>query len=168
MSLSPGSNLSGRSAERLGFSSPRCTSKGWEPMKKLMLLAVGISLFAVPSHAQSVDASLSYSYFRLGGSNGTNQNGVSGSLAFNHLWLGIVGDFPPSLFPGFFARRFNASARAEAALERRTRGGSYRRRSGSGIRWACPLRRRSNRRNVVRMRAAPTAIRKEPDAEDLP
>jgi Outer membrane protein beta-barrel domain len=62
-------------------------------MKKLILLAVGISLFAMSSHAQSVDASVSYSYFRLGGSNGVNQNGVSGSLAFNHLWFGIVGDF---------------------------------------------------------------------------
>lgn len=62
-------------------------------MKKLILLAVGISLIAIPSHAQSVDASVSYSYFRLGGSSGVNQNGVSGSLAFNHLWLGIVGDF---------------------------------------------------------------------------
>src|SRR5215472_16702223 len=62
-------------------------------MKRLILLAVGISLFAIPSHAQSVDASVSYSYFRLGGSNAVNQNGVSGSLAFNHLWLGIVGDF---------------------------------------------------------------------------
>ncbi|PYT72200.1 MAG: hypothetical protein DMG42_14985 [Acidobacteria bacterium] len=62
-------------------------------MKKLMLLAVGIALFAIPSRAQSVDASVSYSYFRLGGSNGVNQNGISGSLAFNHLWFGIVGDF---------------------------------------------------------------------------
>jgi hypothetical protein len=37
---------------------------------------------------------VSYSYFRLGGSGGTNQNGVSGSLAYNpNRWLGIVGDF---------------------------------------------------------------------------
>ena len=62
-------------------------------MRKLILLAVGISLFPIPSRAQSLDASVSYSYFRLGGSNGVNQNGVSGSLAFNHLWFGIVGDF---------------------------------------------------------------------------
>ena len=62
-------------------------------MKKLMLHALGIFLFAIPLQAQSIDASVSYSYFRLGGSNGVNQNGVSGSLALNHLWLGIVGDF---------------------------------------------------------------------------
>lgn len=63
-------------------------------MKKLMLLALGLALFAIPSRAQSVDASLSYSYFRLGNSGGINQNGVSGSLAYNpNRWLGIVGDF---------------------------------------------------------------------------
>lgn len=65
-------------------------------MKRLILLALGqyLFLFAVPSRAQSVDASVSYSYFRLGGSGGINQNGVSGSLAYNtNRWLGIVGDF---------------------------------------------------------------------------
>jgi opacity protein-like surface antigen len=62
-------------------------------MKKLILLVVGVSLFAIPSPAQSVDASVSYSYFRLGSSSAVNQNGVSGSLAFNHLWFGIAGDF---------------------------------------------------------------------------
>jgi hypothetical protein len=62
-------------------------------MKKLILLGLGLSLFAIPSHAQSADASISYSYFRLGNSNGINQNGVSGSIALNHLWFGIVGDF---------------------------------------------------------------------------
>jgi hypothetical protein len=55
---------------------------------------LGIIVFAIPSRAQSVDASLSYSYFRVGGSGGLNQNGVSGSLAYNpNRWLGIVGDF---------------------------------------------------------------------------
>ena len=62
-------------------------------MKKLIILFLTLSVFAIPSRAQSVDASLSYSYFRLAGSNGLNQNGVSGSLAYNpNRWLGLVGD----------------------------------------------------------------------------
>jgi len=63
-------------------------------MKRLMFAAFVLFSFAIPMRAQSVDASLSYSYFRLGGSGGLNQNGVSGSLAYNpNRWLGIVGDF---------------------------------------------------------------------------
>ncbi len=63
-------------------------------MKKLTLLSLGLFLFAIPSRAQSVDVSGSYSYFRLGGSNGINQNGGSGSIAYNpNRWLGIAGDF---------------------------------------------------------------------------
>src|SRR5256714_15623446 len=63
-------------------------------MRRLLLLSFGLFLFAVPSRAQSVDASVSYSYLRLGGSGGINQNGVSGSVAYNpNRWLGIVGDF---------------------------------------------------------------------------
>jgi hypothetical protein len=65
-------------------------------MKKLIFLFLALSVFAIPSRAQSVDASLGYSYFRLGGSGGLNQNGVSGSLAYNFKswsWLGAVGDF---------------------------------------------------------------------------
>lgn len=63
-------------------------------MKRLILLGLGLFFFAIPSRAQSADVSLSYSYFRLGGSNGVNQNGVSGSLAYNpSRWLGLVGDF---------------------------------------------------------------------------
>ena len=63
-------------------------------MKKLLLLALGLVLFAIPSRAQSVDVSGGYSYFRLGNSNGINQNGVSGSIAFNpNRWFGIAGDF---------------------------------------------------------------------------
>ncbi len=63
-------------------------------MKKLLFLALGLILFALPLHAQSVDVSGSYSYFRLGNSNGINQNGVSGSIAFNpNRWFGIAGDF---------------------------------------------------------------------------
>jgi opacity protein-like surface antigen len=63
-------------------------------MKKLILLGLTMFFFAFPSRAQSFDASIGYSYFRLGGSGGINQNGVSGSLAYNtNRWLGIVGDF---------------------------------------------------------------------------
>ena len=63
-------------------------------MKKLTLLALALFFFAVPSRAQKVDASIGYSYLRLGGSGGANQNGVSGSVAYNpNRWLGIVGDF---------------------------------------------------------------------------
>ncbi len=74
-------------------------------MKKLIFLFLAVSIFSVPSRAQSVDASLSYSYFRLGGSGGINQNGVSGSLAYNpNRWLGIVGDFG-----GYHASPFGVS-----------------------------------------------------------
>ncbi len=65
-------------------------------MKKLIFLSLALSVFAIPSRAQSVDVSVGYSYFRLGGSGGINQNGVSGSVAYNFKsfdWLGIVGDF---------------------------------------------------------------------------
>jgi outer membrane immunogenic protein len=65
-------------------------------MKKLIFLFLALSVFAIPSRAQSVDVSVGYSYFRLGGSGGINQNGVSGSVAYNLKsfdWLGIVGDF---------------------------------------------------------------------------
>lgn len=62
-------------------------------MKRLILLAAGFLFLAATSHAQSVDASIGYSYFRLGGSGGLNQNGVSGSVAYNpNHWLGIVAD----------------------------------------------------------------------------
>jgi hypothetical protein len=62
-------------------------------MKKLVFFACAVSFWAIPTQAQSVDASLGYSYFRLGGSNGLNQNGLSGSVAYNpNRWLGIVGD----------------------------------------------------------------------------
>jgi len=69
-------------------------------MKKLMFLVKGLCLglglifFCIPTRAQSADVSVSYSYFRLGNSGGTNQNGVSGSVAYNlNHFLGIVGDF---------------------------------------------------------------------------
>ena len=63
-------------------------------MKRLLLLGLGLFIFAVPSRAQSVDASIGYSYFRLGNSGGINQNGISGSVAYKPIpFLGIVGDF---------------------------------------------------------------------------
>src|SRR5258708_32736531 len=63
-------------------------------MRRLLLLSFGLLLFPLSSRAQSVDASIGYSYFRLGGSGRLNQTGVSGSLAYNpNKWLGIVGDF---------------------------------------------------------------------------
>ena len=63
-------------------------------MKRLILLGLGLFFFTPALRAQSFDASVSYSYFRLGGSGGLNQNGVSGSLAYNPIrWVGFVGDF---------------------------------------------------------------------------
>jgi hypothetical protein len=63
-------------------------------MKRLLLLGLGLFIFAIPSHAQSVDASIGYSYFHLGGGLDINQNGVSGSVAYNpNHYFGIVGDF---------------------------------------------------------------------------
>lgn len=70
-------------------------------MKRLvtlvMALGAGIFLFAAPSRAQSpFDVSVGYSYFHLGGTGGPglNQNGVSGSVAYNfHDYLAAVGDF---------------------------------------------------------------------------
>ena len=62
-------------------------------MKKLILFGLGLFLFAGSSRAQSVDVSGGYSYFRLGGSGGINQNGISGSVAYNpNRWLGVVAD----------------------------------------------------------------------------
>jgi outer membrane protein with beta-barrel domain len=64
-------------------------------MKRLLILSLGLFFFALPSRAQSsADASVGYTYFRLGGSGGLNQNGISGSVAYNPIpYLGVVGDF---------------------------------------------------------------------------
>jgi opacity protein-like surface antigen len=63
-------------------------------MKRVLLLGLAVFFFALPSRAQSsADASIGYSYFRLGNSGGLNQNGISGSIAYNPIpYLGIVGD----------------------------------------------------------------------------
>src|SRR5208282_5287360 len=70
-------------------------SKGSNPMKRLLLLSLGLFLFAIPSRAQSnFDASVGYSYFHLGGGLDLNQNGISGSVAYKPIpFLGSVGDF---------------------------------------------------------------------------
>lgn len=66
-------------------------------MKKFVWVALAFALAVVPSHAQStspVDVSTGYSFLRVGGSNGTNMNGGTGSIAINaNQWLGLVGDF---------------------------------------------------------------------------
>jgi hypothetical protein len=64
-------------------------------MKRLILLGLGLFLFAVPSRAQKADASIGYAYFHLGGgAPGPNQNGITGSAAYYpHDWFGVVGDF---------------------------------------------------------------------------
>jgi len=63
-------------------------------MKRLLFLSLGVLVLAIPSRAQSVDASVGYSYFHLGGSGGLNQNGISGSVDYKPIpYLGIVGDF---------------------------------------------------------------------------
>jgi hypothetical protein len=67
-------------------------------MKRLLFLTLGVSLglllSARPSRAQSVDVSVGYSYFHLGGGADLNQNGASGSVSYNpNHYFGIVGDF---------------------------------------------------------------------------
>jgi len=63
-------------------------------MRRLLLLSFGCSSSPFRRAPSPVDASVGYSYFRLGGSGDINQNGVSGSVAYNpNRWLGIVGDF---------------------------------------------------------------------------
>jgi hypothetical protein len=63
-------------------------------MKKLILVSLGLFLFAIPSRAQKADVSAGYSYFHLGSPLSLSQNGVSGSIAYYpHDWFGVVGDF---------------------------------------------------------------------------
>lgn len=61
-------------------------------MNRFMWVALGLLLFAVPSHAQDQpwDAAVGYSYLHVGG---TGFSGVGGSLAYNlNNVLGAVGD----------------------------------------------------------------------------
>jgi outer membrane immunogenic protein len=69
-------------------------------MRKVILSVIVILLAAAGSKAQDTpgaEVSASYSYLRLGLSNGVNQNGGSVSIAGNlNHWLGIAGDFGAS------------------------------------------------------------------------
>jgi hypothetical protein len=68
-------------------------------MRRLLFLGLGMTLGLLlgtaPARAQgSVDASVGYSFFHLGGGADLNQNGVSGSVAYNPIpFMGVVGDF---------------------------------------------------------------------------
>ncbi len=66
-------------------------------MKRIIWMALALALFAAAAGAQDVpagDFSVGYSYLRLGGSGGVNQNGGSASIAVNaNHWIGFVGDF---------------------------------------------------------------------------
>ncbi|HTS13192.1 MAG TPA: outer membrane beta-barrel protein [Candidatus Limnocylindrales bacterium] len=60
----------------------------------LALLGVVLPFTAGAQETPAAEVSVGYSYLRLGGSDGDNQNGGSASVAFNvNHWLGIVGDF---------------------------------------------------------------------------
>jgi len=69
-------------------------------MKKFMWVALALSLFVIPAHAQmapAADVSTGYSFLHLNGGAGApgiNLNGGTGSIAFNaNDWVGLVGDF---------------------------------------------------------------------------
>jgi outer membrane immunogenic protein len=69
-------------------------------MKKFMWVALALSLFVIPAHAQmapAADVSTGYSFLHLdgtAGASGINLNGGTGSIALNaNDWLGLVGDF---------------------------------------------------------------------------
>lgn len=60
----------------------------------LTLLIAASSMACMAQETPAVEVSAGYSYFRIGGSGGTNQNGASGSLAYNfNQWVGAVADF---------------------------------------------------------------------------
>ena len=65
-------------------------------MSKAVCVLAGVLLLAISAFAQDApkaEFSAGYSYLRLGGSGGTNQNGGSFSMAGNLTrWFGIVGD----------------------------------------------------------------------------
>ena len=66
-------------------------------MKRMLRLALGILVLAGPALAQDYpkgEFSASYSYLRLGFTDGANQQGGSVSIAGNlNRWFGIAGDF---------------------------------------------------------------------------
>jgi outer membrane immunogenic protein len=65
-------------------------------MRRFIWLALAILAVGGTARAQETPAaevSLGYSYLRLGGSGGINQNGGSASAAFNvNHWFGVVGE----------------------------------------------------------------------------
>jgi hypothetical protein len=77
-------------------------------MNKMKCLAVVILTMACSASAQQapkVEVSAGYSFLRLGGTGGMNQNGGSVSIAGNvNRWFGIVGDFG-----GYHSSPFGAS-----------------------------------------------------------
>jgi hypothetical protein len=77
-------------------------------MKKMMWLIFTILLVAGSAYAQDApraEVSMGYSFLRLGGTGGMNQNGASLSIAGNvNRWFGIVGDFG-----GYHSSPFGAS-----------------------------------------------------------
>jgi Outer membrane protein beta-barrel domain len=67
-------------------------------MRKMIWVLAGVFLITGSASAQEAapraELSAGYSYLRLGGSGGTNQNGGTFSIAGNlNPWVGIVGDF---------------------------------------------------------------------------
>ena len=65
-------------------------------MKKVIWLALAIAILTCSAYAQDApreEMSVGYSFLRLGGTGGVNQNGGNVSIAGNiNSWLGIVGD----------------------------------------------------------------------------
>ena len=65
-------------------------------MRKTMWLVSAIVLITGSAFAQDApraEVSVGYSFLRLGGTGGTNQNGGDASIALNvNRWLGVVGD----------------------------------------------------------------------------
>ena len=60
----------------------------------LTLLIAASSMACMAQETPAVEVSAGYSYFRIGATGGTNQNGASGSLACNfNQWVGAVADF---------------------------------------------------------------------------
>jgi outer membrane immunogenic protein len=65
-------------------------------MKKFIWVALAVSVFSVSAYAQQgprADISAGYSFFRVGGTGGSNLNGFHTSFTYNaNDWFGIAGD----------------------------------------------------------------------------
>lgn len=77
-------------------------------MKKMIWPILAIAILTCSAYAQDVpraEMSVGYSFFRLGGTGGVNQNGGNISIAGNvNSWFGIVGDVG-----GYHSSPFGAS-----------------------------------------------------------